>query len=200
MTTVAKTRTTTALLNGLHDAGNDAAWRELLDRCQPIMRATAARMGLSGADADDVVQTAMVTFIDSYRRGQYDRTRGRLSGYLITILRSRAIELMRSAGRRRETQGGQAMENLPNEDDLAQLWDEARQKQILEIGIQELRDQGADERMLHAFELYGLRSVDVKEVSAQLCMTREEIYNAKYRIAKRLQPIVAQLDEIYEDL
>jgi hypothetical protein len=31
-------------------------------------------------------------------------------------------------------------------------------------------------------------------------MTREEVYNAKYRITRRLQPIVARLDQTYEDL
>lgn len=51
-----------------------------------------------------------------------------------------------------------------------------------------------------AFELFGVRGVDIGEVTASLGMTREEVYNAKYRVTQRLRPIVARLDELYEDL
>lgn len=200
MTTISQTRTTTALLIGLHDPRNDAAWRELLDRCAPLLVASARRLGLSGADVDDAVQSALATFVESYRRGQYDRSRGRLSGYLLTILRSRAVDLQRAAARGRVADGQRALPELPDEVELERVWLQERQRRILDAALHRLRGERVDDRSLQAFELYGLRGIAIDEVSRQLGMTREEIYNAKHRIAKRLQPIVARLDDLYEDL
>ena len=69
-------RTTTALLNNLHDEHNDAAWREFDDRYRPILLGFSRRLGLPDADAVDVAQETMIQFIKEYREGKYDRERG----------------------------------------------------------------------------------------------------------------------------
>ena len=193
-------RTTTALLAGLHDPGNASAWEELDARCRPIMLGVCRRMGLPQAEAEDAVQAAMVNFYEAYRSGKYDRSRGRLSGFIVTILRSRALDLRRRAHRRQEVNASLDAFEQVGEVELEQIWLDERHGQILREAIEELEDSGADRRMLTAFELYGLRGVDISEVTARLGMSREEVYNAKYRITRRLQPIVARLDELYEDL
>lgn len=193
-------RTTTALLHGLQEPGNASAWEELDGRCRPIMLAVCRRMGLSHDEAEDAVQAAMVSFVEAYREGRYDRERGRLSAFIITILRNRAIDRVRLAHKNREArQCAEALEAL-SEGDVERYWLDERQNQILREALGVLREGGADERMVAAFELYGLRGVEIGEVTTRLGMTREEVYNAKYRITKRLQPIVARLDELYEDV
>jgi RNA polymerase sigma-70 factor (ECF subfamily) len=193
-------RTTTALLNGLHDPANTSAWEELDGRCRPIMIAVARRMGVKQAEAEDATQVALTEFFECYRAGKYDRSRGRLSSYIMTILRSRLLDLRRRANRRREVDASLDAVEQMSEADLERLWLDARQGQILHEALEELRTSGADDRMLAAFELYGLRGVAISEVTARLGMSREEVYNAKYRITHRLQPIVARLDELYEDI
>ncbi len=193
-------RTTTALLSGLHDPANSAAWEEFDARCRPIMLGVARRLGLSDAAAEDAVQAAMLTFIQAYRAGQYDRARGRLGAFILTILRSRTIDIRRRDPRR---PGGAAppeeAEQL-SEAEVTRLWLDERRHQILRQALEDLREHGTDERTLAAFELYGVRGVAIEEVTQRLGMSREEVYNAKYRVAKRLQPVVARLDELYEDL
>lgn len=194
-------RTTTALLNGLHDPSNERAWEELDARCRPIMLAVARRVGLTDAEAEDAAQTAMLTFVQAYRAGQYERDRGRLSTFLITILRSRAIDARRQAYRRREAVGGlDTSAEEVSEAEVTRLWMDERQSQLLRRALEELRAGGADDRMVRAFELFGVRGVEISEVTRELGMTREEVYNAKYRITRRLQPIIARLDELYEDV
>jgi len=200
------TRTTTALLHGLQDPHNEAAWTALVERCAPIMRGVAIRMGLDGDDAEDLVQTALVTFVESWRRGQYDRSRGRLSSYLVTILRSRITEWRRGLARRAARAPTTRLESrsdapaAPDDAALEQLWAVERQQQILVTALATLRANGPDDRWVTAFELYAIGGADPSHVAAQLGMTREDVYNAKYRITRRLQSIVARLDELYEDL
>jgi RNA polymerase sigma-70 factor (ECF subfamily) len=193
-------RTTTALLNGLHDPANQQAWGELDSRCRPIMLGVARRIGLTDAEAEDAVQATMVSFLESYRSGQYQRERGRLSAFLITILRSRAIDARRRAVRRHETIAHADSVERFTDEDVSRLWMDERQDQLLRHALDEIRQSGADEKMLAAFELFGIRGVAIGAVTQQLGMTREEVYNAKYRITRRLQPIVARLDQTYEDL
>ncbi|QYK48329.1 MAG: sigma-70 family RNA polymerase sigma factor [Phycisphaeraceae bacterium] len=193
-------RTTTALLHGLGEPGNSSAWEELDGRCRPIMLAVCRRMGLTHAEAEDAVQAAMVSFVEAYRQGKYDRERGRLSAFIITILRHRAIDRVRQARQRREANECAAGLEATSEHEVERFWLDERQNQILREALAQLREGGTDERMIAAFELYGLRGVEIDEVIAQLGMSREEVYNAKYRVTKRLQPIVARLDELYEDV
>ncbi len=193
-------RTTTALLEGLCNADDSTAWEELDGRCRPIMLAVARRMGLSDAEAEDAVQATLTTFLEAYRAGQFDRNRGRLSAFIITILRSRALDLRRRNLRRKEVQLDDRFADDCSEADIDRLWYDERQNQILREALQELRATGTSEHLLQAFELYGVRGVDIGEVTVRLGMSRDEVYNAKYRVARRLQPIVSRLDRLYEDI
>jgi len=193
-------RTTTALLHGLRDPGNSKAWDELDGRCRPIMLAVCRRMGLTHEESEDAVQAAMVSFVEAYRHDRYERDRGRLSAFIITILRHRAIDRLRQDRQRHEALSCVDSIEALSESEIERYWLDERENQILRQALDMLREDGTDERMLAAFDLYGLRGIEVSEVSARLDMTREEIYNAKYRITKRLQPIVARLDELYEDV
>lgn len=193
-------RTTTALLHGLADPNDQRAWMELDARSRPVMLGVARRIGLTENEAEDAVQAAMVRFLEAYREGLYQRERGRLSAFLITILRARAIDTRRRTVTRRETAAPvEAVERF-SQLDLSQIWLDERQNHLLRQALTELREGGADEQMLAAFELFGVRGVAIGEVTDRLGMSREEVYNAKYRVTKRLQPIVARLDELYEDL
>lgn len=192
-------RTTTTLLEGLHDPANSTAWRELDGRCRPIMFAVAIRMGLRKDEAEDAVQAAMMSFLEAYRGGLYDRARGRLSAFIVTILRRRAIDVQRARHKGAEGALQTSVEQLSNAD-ITRFWLDERKNQILRQAIDELRSSGVDDRMLDAFELFGLRRADIAEVTSRLGMSREEVYNAKYRITQRLQPIVAKIEALYEDL
>lgn len=165
------------------------------------MMGVARRMGLSEALAEDAAQSAMIRLLGSIRSGQFDRARGSLRALCLTIVRSQVIDLRRKQGRaREEPQNGHADREEPCERVLERLWLNERREQILRQALEELRKGGTDERTIHAFELYGIREMDPGQVGAMLGMTRDEVYVAKLRVAKRLRPIVARLDEVYEDL
>lgn len=196
-----QTRTTTALLSGLSDPANEEAWRALVGRCQPIMPTVAAHMGAGESELNDVVQSSLSTFLDAWRRGQYDRSRGRLSGFLLTILRSRVLDLIRRRGRDRTmTPLDAADETSAGSADAQRIWMDERRHQILVAALAELRASGMEQRTLEAFELHAMRETSVAEVASRLGMSVEEVYDAQYRVSRRLRPIAARLDELYEDL
>ena len=176
------------------------AWEELDTRCRPIMRGGARRMGLDEALAEDAAQTAMIRLAESIRANHFDRARGSVRALCLAMVRSQVIDVMRKRARDCRADASQAQREPPAGGDLERIWMDERRRQILRLALAELREGGTDERTIHAFELYGLREMAPERVGEMLGMTREEVYVAKFRVAKRLRPIVARLDEAYEDL
>jgi hypothetical protein len=98
-------RTTTALLTGLLDPANAAAW-ELFDRrYRSILVGFARNCGLKDNDAAEIAQATIVRFVEEYRAGRYDRTRGRLGASLRTQPRAGAWGGRRPRGRIAEGAG-----------------------------------------------------------------------------------------------
>lgn len=187
--------TTTALLDGLHEEGNRAAWDEFDRRYRPILVAFLRRTGLDEADAADVAQETLTCFVQDYRRHKYDRAQGRLRSWLIGIARCRVADLWRSAGRRRELRGESAIVNLPAEADADSTWEEEERRFIFQQAIRELRETTRfNERTIEAFERVVLRREPVEAVSTQIGLSPQEIYNAKNRVVEKLRDIVKRYE------
>ena len=183
--------TTTALLDGLHEPGNRAAWDEFDRRYRPILFAFLRRTGLDETDSADVAQETLTCFVQDYRNRKYDRAQGRLRSWLIGIARCRVADLWRSAGRRREFRGESAILDLPAEVDADSAWEEEERRFIFQQAIRELRESTRfNERTIEAFERVVLRREPVEAVSTQIGLTPQEIYNAKNRVVEKLRDIV----------
>ena len=78
--------------------GEERAASELYDRHAAVMFGLAVRMVGEAADAEEVVLDA---FSQAWRdAARYDTTRGTVAGWLTTIVRTRALDLIRARGRR----------------------------------------------------------------------------------------------------
>ncbi len=78
--------------------GEESAAATLYDRHSAVMYGLALRMVGEAADADEVVMDA---FAQAWRDAvRYDTSRGSVVGWLTTIARTRALDLIRARGRR----------------------------------------------------------------------------------------------------
>ncbi|MBK8915929.1 MAG: sigma-70 family RNA polymerase sigma factor [Phycisphaerales bacterium] len=195
MQTGSQTNTTTELLDGLHQSGNRAAWSEFDRRYRPILIAFLARMGLDHADAADVAQETLACFVRDYRLNRYDRSRGRLRTWLISIARFRLADLRREEGRRREIPAA-ALESVADDREADALWEAEQRRFIFEQAVAELRTTTRfSERTIEAFERVVIRREPVDQVSAEVGLSPQEIYNAKGRIVERLRDLVKRYEE-----
>jgi RNA polymerase sigma factor (sigma-70 family) len=184
-------QTSTTLLDGIRDPENDRAWTEFFTRYEPILRGFARRAGIPEAHVDDVVQESLLTFARAYRRGDYDRDRGRLRAWLRTIATSRAID----AKRRSRNTPRQIVDN-PDETaliervpaELTDAFDDEWQRAVLDACLREIRGE-FDEKTVQAFERYALREEQPDRVAADLEMSVNAVYIAKSRVLARLRSI-----------
>lgn len=199
-------RTTTKLLDALRDPRNEPAWTHLDQRYRGVIAGLARRLGLSTTDADEVAQQTLTEFVRVYREGRYDRSKGRLSSWILSIAHHTALHLVRS--NRRPGVGGAGgagaveatLSQVEGESSLRGLWDDERDRAILARALQHLRDDSAtDDRTLRAFELVGLRGVPAEEAARQCQMSVDQVYVAKARVTKRLKVMVAELTAAFEE-
>jgi len=195
---ISATRTTTKLLDALRDHSNAPAWQQIDSRYRPVIRGLAIRLGLNASDAEEVAQQSLTEFVSAYRDGRYDRTKGRLSSWILGIAHHTTLHMLRR-GRAQPT----PMDMLPEPSDdpsLRAIWSDERDRSILSKAIEMIRaESGVDERTMLAFELVALRGVPTGEAAHQCGMTSEQVYVAKSRVTKRLRQVVSQLTEAFEE-
>jgi RNA polymerase sigma factor (sigma-70 family) len=203
--------TTTELLDSLKDAGNAAVWTQFDARYRPVLIGFARHLGLHNEDAADVAQQALLEFIRDFRAGRYERGRGRLSSWLISIARNRAVDLQRSMGRRRAVGGESVIDRLPAQEEtshaalqdpgtLSAIWESERRQAILAAALEHLRTHTkTNEKTLQAFELVAVRGVPPEAVARECGMSVDEVYVAKNRVTKQLRAVVEEMTRAYDE-
>jgi len=142
-------------------AGDRLAYERVLAASVALIRVVARRQGVSTDQLDDVVQETLLTV---HRvRHTYDPARS-YDAWLAAIAARRAIDLLRSEGRRgrREVHDPLASEMYADRDDASAAGDRAQQAQRLRAAIAEL-PPGQRE----AVEQLGLKERSLAEAAAQ---------------------------------
>lgn len=193
-------RTTTALLNGLFDPKNAAAWEAFDRRYRPILIGFVRHCGARDSDAAEIAQETIVRFVEEYRTGKYDRSRGRLGAWLVTIARYRMIDMRRKAGTARIERGESAMIDLDDEKSVGAAYEAERRHAVLREALEELRTRSrTDPKTVKAFEMLVYHSLTPQVVAEQLGMSTHDVYLAKSRVAAKLREIVLRLEQEYEE-
>ncbi|MGE3182445.1 MAG: RNA polymerase sigma factor [Phycisphaerae bacterium] len=193
------TRTSTQLLNGLRDAGNDAVWQEFVTRYQPLLSRYCLKLGLRDADAADVTQQILLEFSRSYQAGKYDREKGRLRQWLYGIAHNQ-VRNWRRRQRNKEVQigadsdDGDFFARIDDEHHLSQVWEEEWQDSILRRCLHQVRAE-VKETTYRAFELFALEQKPADEVAALLQTTANAVFSAKRRILRRIRELMPDAEE-----
>lgn len=188
-------RTTTALLEGLLNP-DGAEWAELDARFRPILRAFVFRLGMNDADADDITQEALTRFVRGFREGKYDRTRGRLSSWLISIAHHCAMELRE---KQRDHRGESVLIELSQANGLERVWEEECRRVLLARAMSELKiNTRLDEKTIAAFESLTFQQREPAEVASDLDLSIDSVYAAKTRCLSQLREILQRLNLLYE--
>lgn len=187
------------MLHALHDPDAAGVWDEFDARYRPVLIGFARNLGLDDADAADVAQDTLTRFLEQYRDGKYERDRGRLGAWLVGIARYRILDLHRKHGKR-ALRGESAMVDMDDEMGLTQVWEEERRKTILRQAMDQLRSSGrSDEKTIRAFEMLFIHSMTPQAVAEELEMTVQGVYVAKSRVAERLQVIVKNIENDFDE-
>jgi RNA polymerase sigma-70 factor (ECF subfamily) len=197
------TTTSTALLEGLRSPGNHLVWHRFCERYQPtIVRYGQSAFGLGEHDAEDAAQQTLAAFHEQYMRGDYDRNRGRLRGWLFGIATNQIRQVQRKNSRRRVVSASEHLEandiaDLAADDaTLEQQWEQEWQRAVYQQCMVEVRRQ-FNAQTVEAFEMYARDGASARDVATRFGMTVNAVYLAKQHILKRIRELLPYMDDAY---
>lgn len=192
--------TTSMLLDGLRTFGNQTVWSDFDARYRRIIAGFARRFGLDAETAAEVAQNTLTQFARDYRAGRYDRSRGRLSSWIISIARHRIIDLQRARGRRGGARGSSGLVDLAASEEFTHVWDEERDQAIFDRAMAQLRrDTRTHEQTLDVFERVALKGESAAAVARDTKRTVDQVYRIKNRVIEKLRALVIQIEREYAD-
>ncbi|MHC5110058.1 MAG: RNA polymerase sigma factor [Planctomycetota bacterium] len=175
-----------ALMTDRHD---QRAWREFDRVYRGILARYASARGLSGSDADDVVQESMLA-ISKYLKS-YDRQKGRFRAWLRTMV-NRKVWDFNGRVQLEELRSREALNQADDKIVKDDLFDEIFDQGHLEYAIEILKSE-TNERRFAAFNLYCLADGTASEVATLLKMDKDELYSIKFALTRRLGKILREL-------
>ena len=173
--------------------GDEQALGAFYDRWQPLVHAVVLRIVRQRDDVEDVVEAA---FWQAWRQaGRYERSRGSVQTWLLTIARSRALDKVRALKRLREEpiegENGELVVHLAADGDPSMNADAAERRTIV---IAALADLPAEQR--EALELGYFAGLSQTEIAER---TGQPLGTIKTRMRLAMQKLRGRLQVLREE-
>ena len=185
-----------SLLERLKDLENQDSWQQFYSTYRKLIFSFALKHGLSGTEAEEVVQETVITVARNLPEFRYDPERCSFKTWLFNLtlwrirdqLRKRHPEntsLHRKPG---DTDRTSTVERVPGPEGerLTALWEEEWKKDLLERALERVKAQ-VEEKPFQIFDLYALQGWPAREVARSLGVSLGRVYVTKHRIAALLK-------------
>jgi RNA polymerase sigma-70 factor (ECF subfamily) len=184
--------TSSTLLEGVQ-RGSPEAWRRLAQLYGPLVYRWC-RAGLHAPDAEDVVQEVFLTVAVRIADFVHDRERGTFRGWLRAITRHKLGDWLRRQACQEHPAGGPDAQQVmlevpaPATDDP----DPGETALLCRRALGLVRDE-FEERTWQAFWRVVVAGQSAGDVAADLGMTRNAVYIARWRVLRRLRDALGEL-------
>lgn len=190
--------TTTTLLARLLDYDDSSAWERLVARFREPVARFARAMGVDPSACEDVAQDALLAFAESFRKGAYDRSKGRLSSWLFGFAHRQALAHRRHEAHAAGAPRGESAETpMAGEPAIEQAWDQIWEHFLLDRALMRARRQFSPETYT-AFERVALQDQSPHDVATALGIPVKAVYNAKHRVLQRIRELMTDLEALPE--
>ncbi len=185
------TDTSASLLERLRLQPDAASWERLVHLYTPLMRSWLQRNHVQPEDVDDLVQDVMQVLVRELPNFHYEPQRGSFRGWLRTITVNRLRMFWRSRQARPLVTGDSDFADKLQEledphSSLSQLWDREHDRHVAHR-LLELIEPEFEAATWQAFRRLALEGAEVTAVAAELGITVNAAYLAKYRVLRRLR-------------
>jgi RNA polymerase sigma factor (sigma-70 family) len=183
--------TSATLLERLRDPRDADAWARLNDLYAPLIRAWAERLGVRGADADDLVQDVLTVVVRRFPDFVHPERPGAFRGWLRAI----AVNCARDAWRSRRvtpqapggTDFGGYLARLEDPGDaLSREWDREHDVYVARRLLERIKPD-FEAKTWELFRRFVVDGQPAEEVAAACATTPNAVYIAKSRVLARLR-------------
>ncbi len=184
-------RTQASLLERVRSLDDHPSWARFHARYQPFLLRVASAAGLAPADADDIVQLALIAVAGEMPTFQYDPAKGSFRGWLKTIVAHRIAMHFRTTHRR---EAKVSIGTMPERDPAdaaawAQFdarWDAEWENHLLERVLERLGGRVAA-RDLQVFDLAARHGWGVRRIASAQNRSSAAVYLVRSRVGRQVK-------------
>jgi RNA polymerase sigma-70 factor (ECF subfamily) len=196
--------TRATLIQRLKDWRDQSSWQDFFDTYWRLIYATAIKSGLTGTEAEDVVQETMISVAKHMPSFKYDPAIGSFKTWLLNMTRWRITDQLRkrepfvaghSASNDTAT-GTRTADKVvdPMSRDLDALWDADWEKNLLDAAVAKVKRR-LDPQKYQIFDLYVNKGWSPEKVAATLGISVSQVYLAKHRTTELIKEEVKKLEQ-----
>jgi RNA polymerase sigma-70 factor (ECF subfamily) len=183
--------TSVSLLERLRRQPDEASWQRLVDLYTPLLRGWLRRQFVPHEDVDDLVQDVLAVLVRELPDFHYDRHKGSFRGWLKTVTLNQLRMWWRSRQGRPLGSGDSAMARKLDEladphSALSRLWEREHDQHVVRR-LLELSEGVFEATTWQAFRRVALDGADPAAVAAELGLSLNAVYLAKYRVLRHLR-------------
>ena len=188
--------------------GDSIAWQRVVQIYGPLVYSWARKTGLQPQDAADVTQDTFLAISTKLAQFRLDRPGATFRGWLRTITRNKAADLVRERFGKPVVRGGtvnlKAIEALLDDADSPNVSssatdsvdDDKRDKHAVMRRIMSILRGSFEKNTWQAFWRVVVDSCSPDDVAMELGMSRWSVYKARARVLQRLRDELAGLEEL----
>lgn len=185
--------TSVSLLLRLRDTGDGHAWRRFDRRYRPMILAFCRKRGLKGADAQDVAQDVLATFMIAYRKGAYDHAKGKLRSWLFEVTRRRVIDLVRRQEHVPGPDDGGLVVNAESKESLEATWEAEWRDFVLRKCLRSVRRR-VEPLTFRIFVFHLRTGQSAAAVAERFGVDRATVYVAKSRLLRMIRTLREEME------
>ncbi len=184
-----------SLLERLKDLEDQDSWQQFYSTYRKLIFSFALKHGLSGVEAEEVVQETVITVARNLPEFRYEPHRCSFKTWLFNLtmwriqdqIRKRHPECASIHRQPGETDRTATVERIPGPESerLNALWEEEWKKDLFERALERVREK-ADEKHFQIFDLYALQKWPARKVARSLGVSLARVYVTKHRLAALL--------------
>jgi len=185
-----------SLLSRLKDWGDQESWRDFFDTYWKLIYGVAIKAGLSGVEAQEVVQETVIAVAKKIPEFKTDPAFGSFKAWLLHLTRWRIADQFRK--RQRQGRAHQHRSDKtsttstigkiqdPAGFELEHIWDEEWEKNLIDTAIEKVKRQ-SNPRHYQMFYLHVIKRQSVLQVAKSLGVSAAQVYLVKHRIGGRIK-------------
>lgn len=193
-----------SLLERLKDLEDQDSWEQFYTTYRKLIFSFAVKHGLSGTEAEEVVQETVITVARNLPEFRYDPTRCSFKTWLFKLILWRIRDQVRKRQPERasihrkpgETDHTGTVERIPGPEweGLTALWEEEWKKDLFERALEKARAT-VDEKQFQIFDLYVLQEWPASKVARSLGVSLARVYFSKHYVSRFLRREIQRLQK-----
>lgn len=195
--------TRASLLSRLKDWEDESSWRDFFNIYWKLIYGRAINSGLNDAEAQDVVQETIISVSKSMPGFKYNPRLGSFKSWLLKLTHWRIKDQVRKRRSQKEVielpiaeleSNLTAMQEISVPSDLENQWEREYEQNLMDAAMERVKNQ-VDPKHFQIFDLYVLKELPVKRITAILSVRASTVYLVKHRLSRLIRNELSSLQK-----